>query len=142
MSDEACAVRHTDSQGRVIPCPGYPHTDLPVQSERPRASTVEIIAKNYQPTEDGGGSLIVPNEIRINGVSVYTPRGTVVKIGDVQLGDNLVSVNITLAVRRLVIAADGDLDRDQQPGVPLAQAAKHHLGQPYSYDGSPDGETS
>ena len=77
---------------------------------KPRASVIEIIAKGQQPTEDGAGSIIVPREVRINGVSVFTPRGTVVKIDDFPLGESLVTVNLSLVVRRLVIAADGDLE--------------------------------
>lgn len=108
----ACAVLHTDAAGNTVPCPGYPHTeDAPPVT--PRASVVEIIATGFQPAEDGAGSLVVPNEVRINGVSVYTPEGTVVKIDDFQLGNELVTVNLTLVVRRLVIAAEGDLNQEQ-----------------------------
>jgi hypothetical protein len=82
-------------------------------TEKPRASVVEIIANGSQPTEDGGGSIVVPREVRINGVSVYTPKGTVVKIDDFALGESLVTVNLTLVVRRLVIGADGDLAEEQ-----------------------------
>ncbi len=82
-------------------------------TDKPRASVVEIIASGSQPTEDGAGSLVVPREVRINGVSVYTPRGTVVKIDGFALGESLVTVNLTLVVRRLVIGADGDLTEEQ-----------------------------
>ncbi|MDH6448157.1 hypothetical protein M2155_000565 [Streptomyces sp. SAI-119] len=79
--------------------------------KHPRASVVEIIASGRKPTEDGGGSLIVPNEVRINGVSVFT-TGSGVKINEFTLGDETVSVNLTLVVRKLVIAADSDLDEE------------------------------
>lgn len=102
---------------------------------KPRASVVEIVATGQPPTEDGGGSLIVPREVRINGVSVFTPRGTVVKIDDFRLGESLVTVHLSLVVRRLVIAADGDLNDEPQAGVPFMQAAKQHLGRPYDYNG-------
>ena len=75
-------------------------------TQKPRASVVEIIATGQQPPEDGAGSLVVPREVRINGVSVYTPKGTVVKIDDFTLGDQLVTVNLTLVVQRLVIGTD------------------------------------
>lgn len=83
-------------------------------SERPRASVIEIIARDYKPTEDGPGSMIVPREVRINGVSVYTANRDDggVKIGGIRLGDNLVTVTLTLIARKLVIAADGDLDEE------------------------------
>jgi len=77
-------------------------------TDKPRASVVEIIASDSQPTEDGAGSLVVPREVRINGVSVYTPKGTVVKINEFALGESLVTVNLTLVVRRLIIGADDD----------------------------------
>lgn len=81
---------------------------------RPRASVIEIIAKDYRPTEDGPGSIIIPREVRINGVSVYTANGNNdgIKISDIRLGDNLVTVNLTLIARRLTIAADGDLNEE------------------------------
>jgi hypothetical protein len=108
-----CGVLHLDPQGNAIPCPGQqpaPHKEQPM---KPRASVVEIVASDSQPTEDGGGSIVVPREVRINGVSVYTPKGTVVKIEDFALGESLVTVNLTLVVRRLVIGADGDLTEEQ-----------------------------
>lgn len=80
--------------------------------QKPRASVIEIVASSYQPTDDGAGSVIVPREVRINGVSVYTPIGTVVKIDDFQLGESLVTVNLSLVVRRLVIAADADMPEE------------------------------
>jgi hypothetical protein len=80
---------------------------------KPRASVIELVATGHQPAEEGAGSIVVPNEVRINGVSVYTPKGTVVKINDFGLGDSLVTVNLTLVVQRLVIAAEGDLDESQ-----------------------------
>lgn len=136
-ADVACAVLHTDGEGNTIPCPGYPHpADQPTTAQpKPRASVVEIIATGAQPTEDGAGSIILPREVRINGVSVFTPRGTVVKIDDFQLGESLVTVHLSLVVRRLVIAADGDLNDEPQAGVPFMQAAKQHLGRPYDYNG-------
>jgi hypothetical protein len=80
---------------------------------KPRASVVELIAPDCTPAEDGAGSIVVPREVRINGVSVYTPKGTVVKIDDFALGESLVTVNLTLVVRRLVIGADSDPTEEQ-----------------------------
>jgi len=89
-------------------CKVCPHAGpAPEQPMKPRASVIELIAPGYKPTEDGGGSIIVPRHLRINGVSVLT-AGPIV-ISEVQLGENLVTVNISLVVRRLVIAADSDL---------------------------------
>lgn len=77
---------------------------------KPRASVIEIIAKDQHPTEDGAGSIIIPREVRINGVSVFTAdRDNEIKIGDIHLGSDMATVTLTLVARRLVIAADGDL---------------------------------
>ncbi|GGW98572.1 hypothetical protein [Streptomyces chartreusis] len=89
-------------------------TEQQPTSERPRASVIEIIAKGQQPTEDGAGSIIVPREVRINGVSVYTAdRDNRIKVNDISLGDDMVTVTLTLVARKLVIAADGDLNEEQ-----------------------------
>ena len=75
----ACAALHTDRQGNTIPCPGYPHA-----KPTPRASVIEIIAKNFTPDADGPGSIIIPREVRINGVSVYTAdRSNGIKVSDI-----------------------------------------------------------
>ncbi|MER5750600.1 hypothetical protein [Streptomyces sp. NPDC002088] len=95
---------HTDGWGNPTRCPH----DTP-ERPKPRASVIELIAPDYQPTDDGAGSIIVPREVRINGVPVYTPKDAPVQIGDIQLGDELVTVTLTLIARRVVIAADGDL---------------------------------
>lgn len=79
--------------------------------ERPRASVIEIVASGHKPTEDGGGSLVVPNEVRINGVSVFT-TGNGVKVNEFTLGDDTISVSLTLVVRKLTIAAASDLDEE------------------------------
>jgi len=86
--------------------------------ERPRASVIEIIAKGHQPTEDGPGSIIIPREVRINGTPVYTAdRDNRIKVSDIQLGDDMVTVTLTLVARKVVIAADGDLDEEQNAPV-------------------------
>jgi hypothetical protein len=78
---------------------------------QPRASVIELIAPDFIPSEDGAGSIVVPREVRINGVSVLTAGSSGrVLIGDIRLGSDLVTVTVTLVARRLVIAADGDLD--------------------------------
>ncbi|MEV6014764.1 hypothetical protein [Streptomyces sp. NPDC051997] len=110
MKDIACAVLHRDEQGNTIPCPGYPPATPEAPVPKPRASVIEIIAKDQQPTEDGAGSIIVPREVRINGIPVFTADGdNRIKVGDIQLGSNMVTVTLTLVARRLVIAADSDL---------------------------------
>ncbi|MGY6019614.1 hypothetical protein [Streptomyces spinosirectus] len=107
-TDAACAVLHTDAEGNTIPCPGYPHAEG-IPKAAPRASVIELIAPDYQPTEEGMGSIIVPRQLRINGTSVYVAKDTPVTVSPVRLGDNLITVNVTLIARSVVIAADGDL---------------------------------
>lgn len=106
--------------------------------EKPRASVIEIIAPDFRPTDDGAGSIVVPKEVRINGVSVYTAGDGVVRISEVDLGDNLVTVNLTLVVRRLTIAADGDFQQaEPNKGIPITRAAQAHLGGcSYDYRGT------
>ena len=101
---------------------------------KPRASVVEIIASGRKPTEDGGGSIVVPNEVRINGVSVFT-TGNGVKISEFTLGDETVSVNLTLVVRKLTIAAASDLENSEPIGTPIAQAVLRQFPPPYRWNG-------
>lgn len=106
-------------------------------SEKPRASVIEIIATGRQPAEDGAGSIIVPREVRINGVSVFTAdRENRIKVSDITLGSDMVEVTLTLVARRLVIAADSDLEPSGPSGTPIVQAAIAASGtKPYSYRG-------
>lgn len=107
-------------------------TDRP----KPRASVIEIIGTGHQYTEDGGGRILLPKEICINGVSVYTAKGSFVKISDVHLGEDLVTVNVTLVARRIVIAADSDLEPSGPSGTSITQAAiAASDAKPYSYRG-------
>lgn len=109
----ACAVLHTDKDSNTIPCPGYPHAPAAAPKTKPRASVIEIVATGRQPTEDGAGSIIIPREVRINGVSVYTAdRQNGIRVSDINLGDDMVKVTLTLIARRLVIAADSDLTEE------------------------------
>ena len=56
-----------------------------------------------------GGSFIVPNDVRINGVSVLTVGGVKVHEMDVILTTEMATVALTLPVRLFTIAAEGDL---------------------------------
>lgn len=72
---------------------------------------VEIVERGRKSDDTIGGSVIVPNEVRINGVSVLTTGG--VKVHDIEVltggGRTMATVTITLAVRMLIVAAEGDL---------------------------------
>jgi hypothetical protein len=106
-------------------------------TDKPRASVIEIIATGKAPAEDGAGSIIVPREVRINGVSVFTAdRENRIKVSDITLGANMVEVTLTLVARRLVIAAESDLEASEKSGTQITQAAVAATGaKPYSYRG-------
>jgi len=80
----------------------------------PSAAVVEIIERGNPGTTDGPGSVFIPNDVRINGVSVYTTGG--VKIHEISLVERneqrqleMATVTLTLPVRRVTVAAEGDL---------------------------------
>jgi hypothetical protein len=75
-----------------------------------RGAVIEIVERGRATDETTGGSLIVPNDIRINGQSLLSPRECPVKVHEVEFDDSsLVCVTLTLIARRIVIAAEGDL---------------------------------
>lgn len=75
----------------------------------PTASVVEIIERGDRKTDDSTGGLILPNDVRVNGVSVYTTGGVKVHEMDLAAPKEMATVTLTLAVRRITVAADGDL---------------------------------
>jgi hypothetical protein len=77
----------------------------------PMAVTLEILEPAHVTEDTMGGSIIIPREVRINGVSVLTPQEHPIRIHEMQVGGELEAaiVTITLFVRKLVIAAEGDL---------------------------------
>lgn len=115
--DTANACVHPEGYEGECPCvtgcgcckvaPAHPRAKA--EQPKPRASVIEIIGTGHEYTEDGGGSILLPKEVRINGVSVYTAKGSAVRISDIHVGEELVTVNLTLVARRVVIAADSDL---------------------------------
>lgn len=77
--------------------------------QTPTAAVIEIIERGK--TTDGtlGGSVIIPNEIRINGYPVATPADKPVIVHEIALAsDELVCVTLTLFARRVSIRAEGD----------------------------------
>lgn len=74
----------------------------------PTASVVEIVETGDRQTDDGIGGLIMPSDVRVNGVSVFTTGG--VKVHEIDLADrSMATVTLTLPVRRITVAAEGDL---------------------------------
>jgi hypothetical protein len=74
----------------------------------PTAAIVEILeVADRQIDETGTSTLILPNDVRINGVSVYTEGG--VRIHEMHMPPKeLPTVTLTLPVRLLVIGAESD----------------------------------
>ena len=76
-----------------------------------RGAVVEIIERGRATDDDtAGGSVIMPNEIRINGHALLSSDEHPVKVHDVEIEHpGLVYVTLTLIARRVTIAAEGDL---------------------------------
>lgn len=79
----------------------------------PMAAYIEIVEKNRTTDDTPGGSIIVPNEVRINGIPLLCPEGEQVKVHGMTFndehGEDVAQVTLTLFARRVVIAAEGDL---------------------------------
>ncbi|MEU2780544.1 hypothetical protein [Streptomyces sp. NPDC007110] len=79
--------------------------------EPARAAVIEIIELRRTTDDTPAGSVIVPNDIRINGQSLLSPRDCPVKIHEMALDDSsLVCVTLTLLARRVSIRAEGDTE--------------------------------
>jgi hypothetical protein len=77
---------------------------------RPQGAVVEIIEKGRATDDTVGGSVIAPDEIRLNGQPLLASADDPVVVHQVSTaGDELVRVTLTLFARRVIIAADGDL---------------------------------
>lgn len=78
--------------------------DAPAR-KRPTGAIIDIIERG--PTA-GGGSLILPNAVLINGVEVTMPEGARIQVHEI-CEDEPAKVTLTLFARRITIAAEGDL---------------------------------
>ncbi|MFF0588422.1 hypothetical protein ACFYWD_20895 [Streptomyces sp. NPDC003781] len=75
-----------------------------------RGAVIEIIERGRATDDTTGGSIVVPDEIRINGQALLASAEHPVKVHDVEIEDrSLVYVTVTLLARRVVIAAEDDL---------------------------------
>jgi hypothetical protein len=73
------------------------------------AAVIEIVEKAKTTDDTLAGSVIIPNEVRINGIPLLvTEDGIQVHEMDFPPGD-CAKVTLTLIARRVVIAAEGDL---------------------------------
>lgn len=69
----------------------------------PDAAVIEIIER----TDDPDPSVIVPNEIRINGTPVLAPADQPVQVHGVSIsGSEVVQVTLTLFARRVTIGSE------------------------------------
>ncbi|GAA2629693.1 hypothetical protein [Streptomyces axinellae] len=75
----------------------------------PQGAVIEIVEKGRSTDETGGGSVIVPNDVRINGQSLYASNEDPVTVHEINTGD-LVRVTLTLLARRVSIRAEHDQD--------------------------------
>ncbi|MCM8552323.1 hypothetical protein [Streptomyces sp. STCH 565 A] len=75
-----------------------------------RGAVIEIIERGRATDDSIGGSVIAPDEIRINGQALLSSGDHPVKVHDVEIEDrSLVYVTLTLLARRVTIAAEDDL---------------------------------
>ena len=120
-------VRAGERHGRVTRHYPFEHPVQPpaprlhgqqTPATQPQAAVVEILERGR--TSDGtiGGSLIMPSDVRINGVSVLTQGGVKVHEMDISPCKEIVTVTLTLPVRLLIIGAEGDVDSLRNPGRP------------------------
>ena|GEM_PF-2337519 len=79
-------------------------------TEGPRAAVIEIVEKGRTTDDTMGGSIITPNDVRINGQSLLIPKDVPIKVHEIDADDStVVNVTLTLFARRVTIAAEGDL---------------------------------
>ena len=80
---------------------------------RPEAAYLEVVErrKPLDADDHGPGSLILPNEVRINGTPLLVPADEAVTVHEISTrSDELVQVTLTLFVRRVVMGTE---DADQ-----------------------------
>lgn len=79
----------------------------------PSAAYIEIVEKGRATDDTLAGSLVVPNDVRINGVSLAVPEDRPIVVHemvyDKQAGEAVACVTLTLFARRVTIAAESDL---------------------------------
>ncbi|MFF0736891.1 hypothetical protein ACFYVK_35420 [Streptomyces chartreusis] len=82
----------------------------PAKAIGPTAAVIEIVEKGRATDGTLGGSVILPNDIRINGQSLAAPADRPIVVHEISTEpDDLVCVTLTLIARRVTIAAEGDL---------------------------------
>ncbi|MFE0470491.1 hypothetical protein ACFW2V_02595 [Streptomyces sp. NPDC058947] len=83
----------------------------PIKTDQPQAAVIEIVERGRSTTDTAGGSVIIPNDVRINGQSLLVPRDCPVIVHEIKTDpDEVLNVTLTLFARRVTIAAEDDLD--------------------------------
>ncbi|MFE0225204.1 hypothetical protein ACFU9O_02350 [Streptomyces albidoflavus] len=78
---------------------------------RPSGAVIEIIEKGAATGDEPGRSVIVPNDVRINGQSLLASADDPVIVHEMSTrGDELVRVTLTLFARRVSIRAENDAE--------------------------------
>lgn len=81
-----------------------------VKTKSPQAAVIEIVEKGRATDDTRGGSVITPDDVRINGQSLLIPRDAEITVHEItSRADELTTVTLTLFARRVVIAAEEDL---------------------------------
>lgn len=87
--------------------PAGSRTETPPQ--RPIGAVIEIIERGRTTDDTQGGSIIVPNEVRLNGQPLLASAEDPVIVHQISTrGDDLVRVTLTLFARRVSIRAEHD----------------------------------
>jgi len=75
-----------------------------------RGAVIEIVERRKGPIGDSAGeSMIVPNDVRINGQSLLCPADHPIIVHGITINDgDLVRVTLTLFARRVEIKAEAD----------------------------------
>lgn len=87
----------------------------PSPKQEPGGALIEILEKDATTQETGGNSVVVPNEVRINGTPLLVADKPIT-IHEIEIpartgsrASDLAMVTLTLCARRVTIAAEGDL---------------------------------
>ncbi len=76
----------------------------------PQAAVIEIVEKGRATDNTRSGSVITPDDVRINGQSLLVPRDAEITVHEITTrADELTCVTLTLFARRVTLAAEEDL---------------------------------
>ncbi len=85
-----------------------------------RAVAIEIVERRRKPDTDSvGASIVVPNEVRINGQRILVPEGEPITVHDITAKD-VVLVTLTVFARRIFVGHE-DIDETVTDAVAEAQ---------------------